>query len=90
MEWLHLCVNLRASGMPLPAIRQYAHLIRQGAGNEEDLLALLRRHRGEVTTQIEQPTENLDPINHRIAHYADQLARATTGPIRCAPAATDA
>ncbi|MEV1178004.1 MerR family transcriptional regulator [Nonomuraea sp. NPDC049784] len=56
VEWLHLCVNLRASGVPLPAIRQYAERVRQGIGDEEDLLALLRQHHGRVAAQIEQLT----------------------------------
>jgi DNA-binding transcriptional MerR regulator len=42
LEWLELCVKLRSSGMPLAAIRQYAELVRQGAGNEQDRLTILR------------------------------------------------
>ncbi|MEV5707920.1 MerR family transcriptional regulator [Actinoallomurus sp. NPDC052274] len=46
VEWLTVCIILRASGMPLPAIRRYTELVREGDGNEEERLALLRaRHR---------------------------------------------
>jgi DNA-binding transcriptional MerR regulator len=83
VEWLHLCVNLRASGMPLPAIRQYADLVRRGAGNEEHLLTLLRQHRDQVTAQIEQLTESLGVITHKISAYTEQLAEGATDPIKC-------
>ncbi|SDK74851.1 MerR family transcriptional regulator [Nonomuraea jiangxiensis] len=83
VEWLHLCVNLRASGMPLPAIRQYADLVRRGAGNEEHLLDLLRQHRDRVTAQLEQLTESLGMVTHKISAYSEQLAEGATGPITC-------
>ncbi|MBG0831760.1 MerR family transcriptional regulator [Planomonospora sp. ID67723] len=85
VEWIHLCVNLRATGMPLPAIRQYAEFIRQGTGDEEQLLALLRQHRDQVATQIEQLTESLGLITRKIGAYAEQLARGAGGPVRCTP-----
>lgn len=34
LEWLNICSRLRASGMPLRAIREYVELVRAGAGNE--------------------------------------------------------
>src|SRR5258708_28909058 len=52
IEWLAVCIKLRASGMPLPAIRRYAELVREGAGNEQERLALMRRHRERVLAQI--------------------------------------
>jgi len=30
VEWLRICMNLRASGMPLATVRRYADLVRQG------------------------------------------------------------
>ena len=42
LEWLDLCIMLRSSGMPLPAIRQYTDLVRQGPGNEAERLDLAR------------------------------------------------
>jgi DNA-binding transcriptional MerR regulator len=45
IEWLHVCVILRGSGMPLPTIRRYTELVRDGGGNEPERRELLRRHR---------------------------------------------
>ncbi|MEO3874165.1 MerR family DNA-binding protein [Nonomuraea sp. B12E4] len=69
--------------MSLPAIRQYADLVRRGVGNEEHLLTLLRQHRDQVTAQIEQLTESLGTVTHKISAYSRQLAEGATGPITC-------
>ncbi|MCW2876208.1 MAG: transcriptional regulator, MerR family protein [Sphaerisporangium sp.] len=73
VEWLNLCIILRASGMPLPAIRQYTGLVRQGAGNELERLALLRRHQELVTAQIGRLTECLELIGYKVRVYEDHL-----------------
>jgi DNA-binding transcriptional MerR regulator len=75
VEWLTVCIVLRASGMPLPAIRRYTELVREGAGNEEERLALLRRHRDHVIAQIEQLNRCLDLVNYKVGVYEDHLGR---------------
>jgi len=77
IEWLTVCTTLRASGMPLPVIRQYADLVRQGGGNEEDRLALLRQHRRQVIGQIQALTDCLDVISSKVSVYEDHLAQGT-------------
>jgi len=77
VEWLTLCIILRASGMPLPAIRQYTELVRQGAGNEAERIALLRQHQEQVTAQIRQLTECLDLITYKVRVYEDYLDQNT-------------
>ncbi|QWF85051.1 MerR family transcriptional regulator [Amycolatopsis sp. CA-230715] len=74
VEWLRLCVVLRASGMPLPAIRRYAELIRDGVGNEKERLALLREHQDRVLAQIGELNRSLDLIGHKVAVYEDVLS----------------
>jgi DNA-binding transcriptional MerR regulator len=75
LEWLEICSNLRASGMPLAGIRRYAELVRQGPGNEQERLALLREHRKRVTAQIAEFGKCLDLISWKVAAYEDRLAR---------------
>ncbi|WP_067168663.1 MerR family transcriptional regulator [Microtetraspora niveoalba] len=75
VEWLRLCVILRASGMPLPAIRAYTDLVRQGAGTERERLDLLRRHREDVIAQIDRLTRCLDLITFKVGVYEDHLDR---------------
>ena len=74
VDWLTVCIVLRASGMPIPAIRRYTELVRQGTGNEKERLAIMRRHREEVTAQIARLTKSLDLINHKVGVYEDHLA----------------
>jgi DNA-binding transcriptional MerR regulator len=73
VDWLTVCIILRASGMPLPALRRYADLVREGAGNEAERLALLREHHGRVTTQIGKLTQCLDLITFKVGVYEDLL-----------------
>jgi DNA-binding transcriptional MerR regulator len=87
LEWLTLCINLRASGMPLPAIREYTELVKQGTGNEQERLALLRQHRERVVAQMERLSECLDIISHKIEDYADHLDRGAADQMPCVPLA---
>jgi DNA-binding transcriptional MerR regulator len=77
IEWLAVCTTLRASGMPLPVIRQYADLVRNGAGNEEERLALLRQHEQQVVNKIEALTDCLGVISSKVRVYEDHLAQGT-------------
>ena len=85
VDWLTVCVILRASGMPLPAIRRYTELVRQGAGNEAERLELMRRHQERVITQLGDLTRCLDLIKYKVGVYEDVLADRT-GPCLPAPA----
>jgi len=75
LEWLAVCLKLRASGMPLPEIRRYAELVRQGRGNEQERLAILREHRERVLAQIGQLDECLGLITDKIGVYEGSLAQ---------------
>ncbi|MGA8116773.1 MAG: MerR family transcriptional regulator [Actinocatenispora sp.] len=74
VEWLDLCIILRASGMPLPAIRRYTELVREGDGNWDQRLALLRKHKERVLTQMDQLTRCLDLISFKVRIYEDHIA----------------
>lgn len=73
VDWLTVCVILRASGMPLPAIRRYTELVRAGGDNEVERLVLLRKHRERVMDRMEQLRKCLDLINFKIGVYEDLL-----------------
>ncbi|SDS21317.1 MerR family transcriptional regulator [Microlunatus soli] len=85
VDWLTVCTILRGSGMPLPALRRYTALVREGAGNEKERLTLLREHQADVTAQIGRLGECLDLISFKVAVYQDLLdsgesARECHGP----------
>jgi DNA-binding transcriptional MerR regulator len=81
LEWLEVCTKLRASGMPLTAIRQYASLVREGEGNEGERLRLLRQHQRHVAGQIAALTECLELITFKIQVYEDGLPQGPTDPL---------
>jgi DNA-binding transcriptional MerR regulator len=85
LEWLEVCVRLRASGMPLTTIRRYAALVREGTGNEEERLSLLRQHRQHVTGQIAALTGCLDLITFKIRLYEACLAQGSADPLFTPP-----
>jgi DNA-binding transcriptional MerR regulator len=74
LDWITVCTRLRATGMPIKAIRRYAQLVAAGAGNEQERLALLEAHRAEVTARLAELQENLKLIDHKIDVYRGRLA----------------
>ena len=74
LDWIVLCTKLRATGMPIKAIRRYAQLVSAGPGNEQERLALLEAHRSDVTAKLAEIRENLELIDHKIGVYRGRLA----------------
>jgi DNA-binding transcriptional MerR regulator len=74
LDWITICTRLRATGMPIKAIRRYAQLVSAGRGNEQERLALLEAHHGEVTAKLAELHENLKLIDHKISVYRGRLA----------------
>lgn len=77
VEWLVTCTNLRASGMPLAAIRRYVELVRQGPGNEKERLTILREHQQRVAEQIADLTRCLEMISWKVGVYETSVADGT-------------
>lgn len=77
MRWITLVTRLRATGMPIRAVRRYADLVRTGDGNEPERLALLQAHREEVLRQLAEVTSHLGAVDHKIGIYEDRLRRSS-------------
>jgi len=88
VEWLDMCIKFRSSGMPLDTIRKYTDLVRQGPGNEQDRLALLRSHQDHVNAQIQDLNECLNVITHKVDIYQQHLAAGTADCLWVAPSST--
>jgi DNA-binding transcriptional MerR regulator len=74
VEWVVVCTKLRATGMPIRRIREYAELVREGEGNEAERLALLEAHREEVRRRLREVRRNLELIDYKIDLYRERLA----------------
>ena len=77
LSWIEMITRLRATGMPIRDVRRYAELVRAGAGNETERLALLKTHRERVEAQLSEVTSHLRAIDHKIGLYEGQVERAS-------------
>jgi DNA-binding transcriptional MerR regulator len=75
LTWIRMITRLRSTGMPIREVRAYAALVRAGAGNEVERLALLRAHRDRVLAQLAEVRENLEAIDYKVEVYEARLAR---------------
>ena len=75
IEWIVVITKLRATGMPIRRIREYAELVREGDGNELERLALLESHREEVLRRLDEVQQNLELVDYKIALYRNRLDR---------------
>jgi DNA-binding transcriptional MerR regulator len=75
LEWLVVCTKLRATGMPIRRVREYAELVRDGEGNEEERLALLEAHRADVKKRLAEVRKNLELIDYKIELYRSKACR---------------
>ena len=76
IEWVVMITRLRATGMPIRAIREYAELVWAGEGNEAERLALLEEHRERVVEQLEEVRRNLELVDFKIGLYRERTATA--------------
>lgn len=83
VDWLTVCVILRASDMPLPVLRRYTELVREGVGNERERLALMREHQARVAARIAGLTESLDLIRFKTGVYEDLVDRGGDAAHEC-------
>jgi DNA-binding transcriptional MerR regulator len=72
VEWVVMCTKLRATGMPIRLIREYAELVRAGEGNEAERLALLEAHREQVVEQLAEIERNLELVDYKIGLYRER------------------
>src|SRR3954471_21237732 len=65
--------KLRATGMPIRQVREYAELLREGEGNEARRLALLEAHRDAVRARMAEMERHLELIDFKIDIYRRKL-----------------
>jgi DNA-binding transcriptional MerR regulator len=74
VKWLGICMKLRRSGMPLAKIRRFAELVREGPGNEQQRLELLREQQRHVEQQLAELEDCLQIISRKVGVYEQHLA----------------
>lgn len=61
---------LRSSDMPIRDLRAYFTLVAAGPGNEDERVAILRRHRDELVAAQARLVAALSVVDFKLAHYA--------------------
>jgi len=74
LRWVELLTKLRATGMPIRRVREYAALVRAGEGNEAERLALLEAHRDAVRAQLVAMRRSLDAVEKKVALYREKIS----------------
>jgi DNA-binding transcriptional MerR regulator len=67
--WVDFLTKLRSTAMPISKVREYVDLVRQGDSSTQARLELLVAHRESVIAQLEEMTNSLAAIDHKIATY---------------------
>lgn len=76
VNWVQFLTKLRATGMPIATVREYADLVRRGDSTTKDRLELLGRHRVAVLAQLEEITGSLAAIDKKITLYKEKATYA--------------
>ncbi len=69
LAWIEFLTRLRATGMPIRLMQEFAALRRQGNTTIARRCALLEAHQQMVQTHIEELQQNLKAISHKIEMY---------------------
>lgn len=72
VEWVTLLANLRATGMPIRTMQQFAEFVRSGDGSVPDRILILEEHRASILEQI-------GILNHALERVDDKLATYRSG-----------
>lgn len=73
--WIDFLKCLRATGMPVAQMKEYADLTRMGGCTTDARLELLKEHRRTVLRQIEELQRHLAVVNHKIDYYSGEKER---------------
>ena len=69
IAWIEFLNRLRATGMPVKLMLEFAYLRSKGPSTTADRRQLLEKHRSEVLQLIKELKQNLAVIENKIAHY---------------------
>jgi DNA-binding transcriptional MerR regulator len=76
LAWLDLLMRLRATGMPIRQMQEFAALRRRGPETARERRRLLVAHRQAVRAHIQALEENLTRLDEKIARLDERLAGA--------------
>ncbi len=72
LEWIEFLTHLRAAGLPIRKLQEYADLRRVGADTRDRRIALMEEHRDAVIRRLRALERSLTLINRKIASAKHQ------------------
>jgi len=78
MGWIKLVQCLRATGMPIEDLHQYAELMQQGDATAAERLRILEDHRRRIQGDMQELAIALELVERKISGYDEVLARGLT------------
>lgn len=81
LGWIEFVKVLKATGMPLKQMIEYAQMRQQGEQTTKDRLDLLRVHLEHIQTQLKQLHKSHDLVEAKIHTYARAVEQGKTIPI---------
>ena len=78
-QWVELMKCMRAAGVQIEALIDYAALAQQGNGTLEARRALLVRQREQLTARMADMQASLDRLDYKIDLYARRIALQGSG-----------
>ena len=82
IAWINFLTRLRATGMPIREMQQFAELRRQGDRTFSQRRQLLEIHQQHVHQQLDELTRNLKVIQEKIQHYKELEEQHDTSSLR--------
>lgn len=73
VAWLAFVLRLKATGMPLAEIKQYAELRSQGNMTVPQRLAVLELHRARLVVNIQELSHNRAALDDKIGAYRQSM-----------------
>ena len=73
--WVVFLTKLRATGMPIARVKEYADLVRRGDDTAEGRMELLLRHRIAVLSQLDEIQLSLAAIDTKIELYKTKVLK---------------
>jgi len=71
IAWIKFLTRLRATGMPIRCMQEFAELRRKGEGTYQERRLLLEEHKRTIAREVEELLLHLDAIDKKIHAYEE-------------------
>ncbi|NJO79851.1 MAG: MerR family transcriptional regulator [Cyanobacteria bacterium RM1_2_2] len=82
IAWINFLTRLRATGMPIREMQQFAELRRQGDCTLQQRRQLLESHQQHIDQHLEELIQNLKVIQEKIQYYKQKEKQHDTRSLR--------